>query len=161
MSKIRVTGVELCGVSVSDTEVLKSEVPKIKKSRARVKPLEVDQLKEISELHGDPFPSWSVGKGLGPRWPFNFNMALLRRWWGFGVISEELLLLQCISCKKSFAIIRLHQQECVFCPYCRSEARQVVNQEEYLTAMLKKILSRNGKEFLEVEKWFKRSAFLK
>lgn len=141
MRSVRMSGVQIDGKNVSGVEVFKDELGQVEK-------FEVES--NVGSLHRrDPFPGWVFTAGLGPLWPFTFTIADLRKWWRFGIVSEELVLMQCTSCRKSFTIMREYGKNDIFCPYCKAGARPVTDCETYLTAMCRHILKRDGKGYVE------------
>lgn len=132
-------GIKISGVKVSGTEVFKEEAIGLRTRSTR------DNTDPVREA----CPAWIISDGLRPKWPFNFKISQLRRWWRFGIISEELLLMQCSSCERSFVIMKEYHNGNAFCPYCKSVAHAIVDQESYLTAMCKYLLSRDREDYVE------------
>lgn len=140
MKKVRMAGIKIEGVKVSGTEVFEEEVTRLRGTKSSKGP--VVTKRELC-------PAWVIPDSLSPPWPFNFVMSQMRKWWRFGVVSEELALMQCSSCEKSFAVMKEYHNGNAFCPYCKSSAHLVVDQEAYLAAMCKYLLLRDKVEYTE------------
>jgi len=140
MGNVRVDGVKIRGKNVTGAEIFADERKRVGESGTG---------KSTNSRKRDPYPGWSVSDSLGPSWPFTFTIAQLRKWWRFGVISEELMLMQCSACGRGFTIVKEYYNGKAFCPYCKKAAQPVVDQATYLTAMCKHVLKRDGKAYAE------------
>lgn len=142
MQKVLVRGVKIRGKSIDGAEVFINESQQIGKSELK---------KSKGTSVREPRPAWVVTNSFSPKWPFNFTINQIKRWWRLGIISEELMLIQCTSasCQKSAVIMREYYNGQIFCPYCKEKTQPVADQESYLTAMCEHILSRDGKSYTE------------
>ncbi len=148
MQKVRMRGVQIQGKRVSGAEIFTKECAQNEKTATSAK--EVVSSKQ--PIPRDPCPAWVIRDTFGPSWPFNFTIAQVKKWWRLGIISEELRLLQCTSCPKSFIIMKRYDADIIYCPYCREVARPIVDQEAYLTAMCKYVLNRDGRKYTKEKK---------
>lgn len=143
MQKVRMRGIQIQGKRVSGAEVFIKECEQDEETGTGAKKV----VGSKQPTPRDPCPAWVIPDTFSPPWPLNFSIAQVRKWWRLGIISEELHLLQCTSCPKSFIIMRRYDANIIYCPYCRGVARPIVDQEAYLTAMCKYVLNRDGRKY--------------
>lgn len=140
MRNVLMRGVKIRGKNIDGAELFVDELQRASKTKSK---------KPRNTSKREPYPAWVIKDSFSQQWPFSFTIGQIRRWWRLGIISEELLLMQCTSCHKSFVVMREYYEGKISCAYCKKSARPVADQESYLTAMCLHILNRDGKPYVE------------